>query len=912
MQLRASRARRTVANRGAIRSLRAYMRPPHAGPVVAGDGTLKVGITAQRFGDWWESFRYIPAVQERIRRIDSGATVELLTYNHEFLRFFMAPSATREALKTCRHVIAMDGTFLIRAQKATLLYANAMDGNQQIIPIAWALVESETKDTWTWFCRLFDKHCSDWKGRDDAAIISDRDKGPIPAVKEVFPEKVAHYFCGWHMQQNVKRFGKTSADMLWRLLTARTLEKYNELKVGAQDSHPLLTTYLYGLSPVAAGPGPNPTPPAGFRIRRRNVQQTHRTRATANNIAAEAAEARRRARQAQSQRSGRRQRQGGPGRPTPNAAAAGPSAAPRPSTAPSPAAATRTSAAHATSGGRGPSAAPRPSAEPHPSTAPSPAAATRPAAAHASSATPSPPAAPGPSAAPRSYTAPSPPSSTRPAVAHASSATPCPPAVPGPPAASGPSTAPSPASGPPASFESACPSAASGQSAAPPPSAAQSRASATHPSAAPASSAAPCPPAVPRPTATPRPATMEGPSATPSPSTPPSCRNNRTIFFPAGATTTATFYTGWRGTASCFNFGIIVMRVTVPGVAPPTEAPTRDPPPTAAPARQPPPTAAPARQPPPTAAATRDPPPPNVDPGTPLGTTNEATPSVVEDEATVVEEGSLEDGEDGVRVRTGLRGDCTARRNRIWVYEKQWARCAAPTRRFGIYMSNMAESTNGAVKSIHRVPPAYLLASMWDYNVKKFHERREEAKARDDYFTEWGRKRYEKCEQAKNYEVKISNIEFFAEVINNGNASDPTPRSFNVDLRGEGSCECGNWKEYAFPCAHAMAYFPMANKNGWEYVSDCYTTVNLRVTYSHTIPGTCINTLMAQTTPVPQGVCDAPTFTRRGPAVPLPTGAEMLRQRTIAAEPAWGVTTTQRHAPRSMGPTGLRVVCTTR
>ncbi|CAI5475333.1 unnamed protein product [Closterium sp. Yama58-4] len=159
------------------------MRPSLPDLVVAGYGMLKVGITAQRFSDWCESFRYIPAVQERIRHIDSGATMELLTYNHEFLRFFMAPSATREALKTCRPVIAMDGTFLIRAQKATLLYANAMDGNQQIIPIAWALVESETKDTWTWFCGLFHKHCSDWKGRDDTAIISDRDKGLIPAVK---------------------------------------------------------------------------------------------------------------------------------------------------------------------------------------------------------------------------------------------------------------------------------------------------------------------------------------------------------------------------------------------------------------------------------------------------------------------------------------------------------------------------------------------------------------------------------------------------------------------------------------------------------------------------------------------------------------------------------------------------------
>ncbi|CAI5527220.1 unnamed protein product [Closterium sp. Naga37s-1] len=164
------------------------------------------------------------------------------------------------------------------------------------------------------------------------------------------------------------------------------------------------------------------------------------------------------------------------------------------------------------------------------------------------------------------------------------------------------------------------------------------------------------------------------------------------------------------------SFDNIVLRAAVPGVVPPTAAPTRDPPPTAAP--------------------TFDPPPPAVDPGPSNGPNTEERPSVVEDEATVVEEDSMEDGEDGVRVRTGLRGDYTARRNRIWVYERQWARCAAPTRRFGIYTSNMAESTNGAVKSIRRLPPAYLLASMWDYNVKKFHERRAEARARDDYFTE--------------------------------------------------------------------------------------------------------------------------------------------------------------------------------
>ncbi|CAI5523531.1 unnamed protein product [Closterium sp. Naga37s-1] len=44
----------------------------------------------------------------------------------------------------------MDGTFLIRAQRATLLVAAAKDGNNQLVPLAFGLCESENKDTDPW------------------------------------------------------------------------------------------------------------------------------------------------------------------------------------------------------------------------------------------------------------------------------------------------------------------------------------------------------------------------------------------------------------------------------------------------------------------------------------------------------------------------------------------------------------------------------------------------------------------------------------------------------------------------------------------------------------------------------------------------------------------------------------------
>ncbi|XP_071678087.1 uncharacterized protein [Lolium perenne] len=55
--------------------------------------------------------------------------------------------ATIRAFHHCRPVLSIDGTFLTGKYKGTLLVAIAADANNQLLPIAYALVESENKDS---------------------------------------------------------------------------------------------------------------------------------------------------------------------------------------------------------------------------------------------------------------------------------------------------------------------------------------------------------------------------------------------------------------------------------------------------------------------------------------------------------------------------------------------------------------------------------------------------------------------------------------------------------------------------------------------------------------------------------------------------------------------------------------------
>ncbi|GKV28205.1 hypothetical protein SLEP1_g37288, partial [Rubroshorea leprosula] len=87
----------------------------------------------------------------------------------------------------CRPVIGVDACFLKGMFKGTILAAVARDGNNQMFPIAWAVVDSESTSSWMFFFRCLADDLSNHTGR-DLTFISDQHPGLINARQTVFPE----------------------------------------------------------------------------------------------------------------------------------------------------------------------------------------------------------------------------------------------------------------------------------------------------------------------------------------------------------------------------------------------------------------------------------------------------------------------------------------------------------------------------------------------------------------------------------------------------------------------------------------------------------------------------------------------------------------------------------------------------
>ena len=79
----------------------------------------------------------------------------------------------------CKSIIQVDGTHLYGKYKGTLLIAMAQDGNQNILPVAFAVVESESSDAWSFFLNNLRLHVVK---NDGVGIISDRHESITSAI----------------------------------------------------------------------------------------------------------------------------------------------------------------------------------------------------------------------------------------------------------------------------------------------------------------------------------------------------------------------------------------------------------------------------------------------------------------------------------------------------------------------------------------------------------------------------------------------------------------------------------------------------------------------------------------------------------------------------------------------------------
>lgn len=132
-------------------------------------------IQESKLGEYSHVFDY----QLELLRSNPGSTcIVKLNPDNEvptFDKFYICFDACKKGfLAGCRKFIGLDGCFL-KGRGGEVLSAIGRDANHQMYPIAWALVDKETNETWDWFVSLL---CSDLKLGDgsDYVIISDQQK----------------------------------------------------------------------------------------------------------------------------------------------------------------------------------------------------------------------------------------------------------------------------------------------------------------------------------------------------------------------------------------------------------------------------------------------------------------------------------------------------------------------------------------------------------------------------------------------------------------------------------------------------------------------------------------------------------------------------------------------------------------
>ncbi|XP_019236079.1 PREDICTED: uncharacterized protein LOC109216384 [Nicotiana attenuata] len=175
-------------------------------------------VMGQYLGDYKKEFARIYDYADQLRSTNPGSTVivktskETIPGKEVFVGIYICLHACKVGwLEGCRNVIGFDGAFLKGVCKGELLSCIAKDGNNQMYPVAWAvLTESQGEGV---------------------TIISDMQKGLVASVSELLPN-VEHRMCARHIWSNWKQKwkGEERRKKFWACARA-SFEAYLKAKI---------------------------------------------------------------------------------------------------------------------------------------------------------------------------------------------------------------------------------------------------------------------------------------------------------------------------------------------------------------------------------------------------------------------------------------------------------------------------------------------------------------------------------------------------------------------------------------------------------------------------------------------------------------------------------------------------------
>ncbi|KAL4273611.1 hypothetical protein GQ457_13G000920 [Hibiscus cannabinus] len=169
-----------------------------------------------------------------IRQTNPGSTTIMMLDERVFIRMYICLQSCKDGYKAgCRSVLNIDGCHLKGYYGGTFLavvVVVAVDANDNIYPLAYAIVEAENQSSWSWFLSLLGTDL-EIRSLENITILSDKQKGLVEAISEVFP-CAEHRTCVRYLYSNFKNSenfkGKNLKDALWKATRATYVKEFED------------------------------------------------------------------------------------------------------------------------------------------------------------------------------------------------------------------------------------------------------------------------------------------------------------------------------------------------------------------------------------------------------------------------------------------------------------------------------------------------------------------------------------------------------------------------------------------------------------------------------------------------------------------------------------------------------------
>ena len=152
----------------------------------------------------------------------------------------------------CYYIFDVDGTFLTRTFCLTLLLAITIDANNQVLILAWALVEGENLSSWNYFLYHLRKAIPG-VNYSNAIMISKREKRlEKDAVALNMNKDILYVYYCCHLKENINKSRGNSAlnATFWKITQAKTPAKYSYYIDKLQEVSTSAALYLEKIDPA--------------------------------------------------------------------------------------------------------------------------------------------------------------------------------------------------------------------------------------------------------------------------------------------------------------------------------------------------------------------------------------------------------------------------------------------------------------------------------------------------------------------------------------------------------------------------------------------------------------------------------------------------------------------------------------